>query len=310
MNIILKSIFGSHLYGTDTEQSDTDYKGIFLPEKNDILLGKIPKHFNSSTGGAGKNSNEDVDIEIFSLHEFIKLACEGQTIAFDMLHTPPDMLINTSAIWDKIVKNKERFYTKNLKAFVGYALRQAAKYSIKGSRLAEAKNLLNIMHKYNLEKKMSVIWEELPVSDYGYYIKDSPNGIRQYMINNKILQETQYIGYAMSIVETYLHKYGQRARDAKENKNIDWKAYSHAIRAALQIKELLTTNNIRFPLKDADYLLQIKLGKLDHNTEVMPVLENLMDEIKILSEKSKLPKKVNRKYWDKFIIDIIEEYVL
>jgi predicted nucleotidyltransferase len=42
-NLICETVFGSHLYGTSTEQSDRDYKGIFLPSAQDILLGRIPK---------------------------------------------------------------------------------------------------------------------------------------------------------------------------------------------------------------------------------------------------------------------------
>ena len=46
MNLIVKMKFGSHLYGTDTENSDVDYKGVFLPSKEDILLGRIQKSYN------------------------------------------------------------------------------------------------------------------------------------------------------------------------------------------------------------------------------------------------------------------------
>ena len=32
MQTIMKSLYGSHLYGTNTADSDLDYKGVFLPE--------------------------------------------------------------------------------------------------------------------------------------------------------------------------------------------------------------------------------------------------------------------------------------
>lgn len=38
MDLIVKMKFGSHLYGTNTEDSDVDYKGVFLPSKKEILL--------------------------------------------------------------------------------------------------------------------------------------------------------------------------------------------------------------------------------------------------------------------------------
>ena len=86
---IVKMKFGSHLYGTATPDSDLDYKGVFLPTKEQIYLGNIPKsnsHSTKQTSIEGvKNSNDDVDTEIYSLHYFIKLACEGQTVALDML---------------------------------------------------------------------------------------------------------------------------------------------------------------------------------------------------------------------------------
>ncbi len=56
-----------------------------------------------------------------------------------------------------------------------------------------------------------------------------------------------------------------------ENRNIDWKAVSHALRAAIQVKEILTQNKITFPLKEAPFLLQVKDGKLDYVSEVAPV---------------------------------------
>ena len=74
MDIIVKMKFGSHLYGTATEISDIDHKGVYLPSKEEILLGKIPKCHSYSTGDdISKNSPEDVDVEIYSFHYFIKL---------------------------------------------------------------------------------------------------------------------------------------------------------------------------------------------------------------------------------------------
>ena len=37
--VVFKCIFGSHLYGLNTEDSDKDFKGIFIPSFEDIVLG-------------------------------------------------------------------------------------------------------------------------------------------------------------------------------------------------------------------------------------------------------------------------------
>ncbi|MBI4649913.1 nucleotidyltransferase domain-containing protein [Candidatus Desantisbacteria bacterium] len=157
LNLIVKMKFGSHLYGTSTSDSDIDYKGVFLPSKAEVLLGKIPKCHNYSSGSrTEKNTPQDVDIEIYSLHYFINLACEGQTVALDMLHAPDSVIETGSGIWSAIVNERSRFYTRNLKSFITYARRQAGKYGIKGSRLNAVSEVLKFLKsEVSTQKRMT-----------------------------------------------------------------------------------------------------------------------------------------------------------
>ena len=157
MELLVKTIFGSHLYGTNTEESDMDYKGIFMPSKKEMFLGKIPKCISETTksGNTSKNTAEDVDTDIYSLQYFIELALQGETVALDMLHTPTHpFTIATHPIWDELVSLRSKFYTKNLKAFVGYCRRQAANYGIKGSRISAAKSVISLLRSHNADSKM------------------------------------------------------------------------------------------------------------------------------------------------------------
>lgn len=314
LKIIVRMKFGSHLYGTNTKDSDLDYKGIFMPSKEEIFLNKIPKHLpgdSTKKDNELKNTKDDIDEEIYSLHYFIKLACEGQTIALDMLHAPDSMILETSEVWKEIVKNREKFYTKNLKAFVSYARRQASKYGIKGSRLDAVRQVVNIIKAVpDSDWKLDTIWTSLPTGEHCKYIETNRNGIKQYMVCGKILQDTMRIDYAKNILQKYLDNYGHRAYLAARNEGIDWKAVSHAMRAAYEVEELLTKKTITFPLKQADFLLEIKQGELDYLKEVSPKLESLMERVEKLSEESDLPKKVNRKFWDRFIINMIHGYMV
>jgi hypothetical protein len=299
--------FGAHLYGTATPDSDVDYKGIFLPTKEQLLLERAPKSRNYSTGkDETRNTKNDIDIELYSLNYFIKLACDGQTVAMDMLHAPDNMILQKSKIWDVIVKNKQKFYTKNLKSFIDYARRQASKYGIKGSRINAALLVLEILKKEDPSKKMREVWDQLPRVEHCYDVAPDPNGMRQYQVCGKSFQESATVGYVIPIVEKFYNDYGRRAKLAAENKNIDWKAVSHALRAAYQTKEILTENTINFPLRNADFLVKVKQGKLDYLSEVGPVLETLMEEVESLALTSNLPEKVERGFWDQFICDTLE----
>jgi hypothetical protein len=312
MKTIVKLMFGSHLYGTNTPDSDQDFKGVFLPSKEQILLGKIPKSIDESTKKENqlKNTSKDVDFETYSLHYFIYLACEGETVALDMLHAPDNMIIEKSHIWNLIVAERERFYTKNLKAFVGYARRQASKYGIKGSRLNDAQKVLDALKRVNDSTnrcRLLDIWPILPTGEHIFKHPPNENGERMYEVCGRKIGEKVTLQYAQETVKRFVDNYGERARKAADNEGIDWKAVSHACRAAYQVKQILLENTIVFPLKEAKFLKSVKCGELDYQTIVAPKLEDLMTEVEELSLKSNLPDKVDRKFWDRFIINVLED---
>jgi predicted nucleotidyltransferase len=305
--LIVKMRFGSYLYGTATSKSDVDYKGVFLPSKNEVLLGRISKcHTYSSGSQKSKNTPDDIDMEIYSLHYFIRLACEGQTVALDMLYAPESALEVNSEIWREIIDKRHRFYSKNLKSFVNYARRQASKYGIKGSRLNAVFGVLNVLKSAVPTERLRSVWDKLPEMDHCYVAETDPNGMRQYQVCGKLFQESVQIGYVIAILEKFYHDYGARARQAAENKNIDWKAISHALRAAYQVREIFTRCTITFPLEEADFLVKVKEGKLDYMTEVAPVLEGLISEVEELASCSNLPDKVDTAFWDRFICKTME----
>jgi len=317
--LIIEMIFGSQLYGTDLPESGKDIKGIFLPSKEDIFLNRIPKSINISTKKSNdeKNSKDDIDTEIYSLHYFLKLACEGETVAIDMLHAPRNMWLKSSPIWEELYGMRSMFYTKNLKSFVGYARKQASKYGIKGSRLNDAQRVVDYFDEWiSLEdsykqtggiKKLTDIWDDLPEGEHIFKLPANDNGIRMYQVCGRKVGETCTVSYAKDVVKVFLDAYGHRAKMASENQGIDWKAISHALRSAYQVREILTKGDITFPLEHRDYLRDVKQGKYDYSREVAPKLESLMDEVESLSVKSDLPESIDRKVVDKWLIKTIEK---
>jgi len=327
-NVICIMEFGSQLYGTATPNSDTDYKGIFLPTKEQILLQKIPKHIKAdskTTKEEGvKNTKDDVDIELYSLNYFIDLCLKGETIGIDMLHCPDDKIVyanpdeyTQNIWWLGIRQNREKFYTNNLKGFVGYCRKQAAKYGIKGSRISDARRVLNFLEKslknYNVlnndwysSPPIGSYWGELPKGEHIYFVKGGKKDSEEefYQVCGKKLQKTSKIPYCVDILERFISQYGHRALLAEKNEGLDWKAISHAMRYGLQIKELFETGDIKMPLEDADYLRKIKKGELNYLQDVAPVLESLMDVIEELNKKTSLPSKPNYKFWEEYLINI------
>ena len=315
---IFKTIFGSQLYGTATPESDSDFKGVFVPDVDSLLLQQAPKclHENTKQGNAGKNTKDDVDFESYSLHYFLEMDCKGETATIDMLHAPMEYWITYDIHWLYLHNSRSMFYTKNMSAFLGYCKTQAAKYGVKGSRMAAAGEAIKFLHSEIFLRgfsapitKISDVWDKLPEGEH--LIKsttETPNKNQDSrcweVCNRKIMGDTK-LPYALEMMKKFYDSYGERAKMAEENKGIDWKAISHAFRAGLQLKEIYETGDLVFPLRDAEFLMNLKMGVPHYKDDrVGEALEQLIAEVEQLAAASKYPEKVDRTYWDKYLLEV------
>lgn len=330
MQLIMKSVFGSQLYGLATPQSDTDYKGIYIPNHADLICQTAVKSINQSTGSDhSKNTADDVDLELFSLHEFIRLAAKGETVAIDMLHTPDDMLVQDSPLWMLLRSQRARFYTTNMVAYIGYVRKQAAKYGVKGSRMeaiADAIKATTDALGKHLEfhdvdpndVRLRDIVGHLPINKYCFTISQYHEKTCEmnyfYQVLEKKFQYSLRATELIDILQKIYDTYGARAKQAMENEGIDWKAMSHALRAGFQLKEIYETGDLIYPLKDREFLLKVKLGQLDFMTEVKPTLEALVAEVEEIAAKLEaegtLPTSVDMEHWENFIYNAYGRHIV
>ena len=308
LSTIVKMTFGSHLYGTAGPESDLDYKGIFMPSAREILLGRIPKSLQLGTkpDSSRKNEPSDVDYEAYSLHYFVELALKGETVALDMLHAPRPAELESSLTWRSLVSNRERFYTRNLRSLVGYARRQSAKYGVKGSRLADAREVLRILRAAGKGTKIGEL--ELPDLEHGRWVAPEGDGVRCYQICGKLLQETARAEHYAETLGKFVDEYGARARQAERNQGIDWKAISHALRAGYQTYYILTDRGFEYPLPETDFLIRVKRGDVPFR-EAAAELESLIERVEALSASSSLPEKADRAWWERWLESAVAEAV-
>lgn len=329
MRTVMKGYFGSHLYGTSTPESDVDFKEIFVPHPRDILLGTAMNHTNLNTNNtASKNTKDDVDHELYSLKYFFKLAAEGETVALDMIHTPPELVVKSDLpdVWKFIQDNRSRFYTTNMKAYLGYVRKQASKYGVKGSRLAALRGVLAIVNQIpeqwvdyqedgstkQRRTKVEDIKHRLPENEFCEWVfhnheKTGPQTF--YTVLGRKYQTTLSLIELKQSLNKLDAEYGERARKAEANEGIDWKALSHAYRAGYQLKEIYMTGDLKYPLRTAPFILEIKQG-LHAFKDVQAELEAIVDEVEtnaIWAAKNGMPDKVDMKFWDKFVEEVYLE---
>jgi len=116
--IIYEVIAGSHAYGTATETSDTDIRGVFMQPIDKILGLEYDDQV----------SDEMNDITFYELGKFLELIYTNNPNIIELLNTPEDCVIYKAPIFDMILENRDKFISKLCKnSFGGYATQQIKK---------------------------------------------------------------------------------------------------------------------------------------------------------------------------------------
>jgi hypothetical protein len=330
MNKILEIKFGSHLYGTNNENSDLDFKAIYLPTARDIVLHTYKKTevITRQKKEGERNTKDDIDIEIFSLDRFLDQLMEGQTFALDILFAPwqnGGCIGEGADIMSEIFLNKDRLLTKNINAFVGYARKQAAKYGIKGTRMDALKNTVALLETFNNYEKLEmhadaihklvadskelVSLEKTPLIE----IQDIPAVGKDEMIPHLVvcgrkIGFTSTVKLAKDCFGKILAGYGDRAIKANLAGGKDWKAISHAVRVNTEALELLKTGRITFPRPDRELLLQIKEARMEWD-KVAELIEIGVAELHEEQAKSTMRAEPDYDWANDFIYQIYSNIV-
>jgi hypothetical protein len=324
MTPIVKIKFGSHLYGTSTPLSDTDYKSVHIPSADDILLGRVRK----STGQDNKpqkaegekNKPEDVDNESYSLQYFLELLASGQTVAIDMLFAPEPEL--TTPLWKMIQRNKEKLLTKQASVFLGYCRQQANKYGIKGSRVAAARDAAAAFKlMYENHGATAKVREFIPLmtaliasnSDHMTIVHHADdNDVRRneiyFEVCNRKVPFTASVKLAAEIFTKIHDNYGDRAKQAEVNEGVDWKALSHAVRVGEEALELMGTGHVTFPLQNAKQILDIKQGKIEYKV-VAGMIEKLLFMVEQAERHSVLRDTADQEWIDNVVKSVYRNQI-
>ena len=287
--------FGSILYGTSGPNSDQDIKGLYWPHIDDLILQKRLNSISFTTGkNFSRNTKDDIDISLWSVQYWLELLFKGDTNAIDLLfsmYTLNDNVRLTSInkcqellgrFWDEPIKLLD---IKHTTSYINYAYQQARKYGLKGGRMNILREIklffeskLNEDTKYN---KVGMYFDELlKLFEGEYCFEKESNNERCLWILSKGLPASVRLYEACNRFKLEYSKYGSRVEEARQNKNIDTKACSHAVRACLQFIELCETGFLQYPLKDANIIKHIKYDKCDWLTEIEPLISSLLDQCK------------------------------
>lgn len=129
-NIILEGITGSKAYGLDTEDSDTDIKGIFvLPTRNILSFGKKKETYD----------NNDPDWVYHEVGKFMELAMKANPTILEMLFL--DGYLELTPIGKTLVDNRHAFLSSKVRhSYYGYAYSQMRRLVTRDGSFGNGRN--------------------------------------------------------------------------------------------------------------------------------------------------------------------------
>lgn len=266
-------VSGSRLYGSNTEESDYDSRGCFIPSVDNILGLNPFDHY----------TDNQEDYQSFSIKKFVTHLLNNDPQTIELLYAPENCILVKTDIGQQIMDLKPYVVSqKIIRRIMGFSNSEwrkakCEKMIIENRTKTEDDVILDIRNIFSPDKEsMDLVLEEL--------LKNKAKTIVPSTTTLGAKRKKQY------------EKFGYCTSSA-----------SHSIRLLGQLYELVTTGNIVFPRPNADFLRDIKLGK--HTIQELDIvyndLKNKIDSVTdiVIREKPDV-KNVN-----KILISIYEEYI-
>lgn len=267
--LIFLSLFGSRLYGTNSDESDFDFRGLFLPSLRSFVLGRAKSTIHYSTGAnQHRNSGNDLDLDLYAIdHWALKLLPQGDTDALDLLFSVsrPDCTILYEPCLSAIFANPTSFLDlDNNREYELYCLGQAKKYGMAGTRAGALKSVISWLEGRDPGARLSQFMDDLLAAcgDSKYCYAQCREQGRFLAIGGKFYMEGIRLGELRQHIARDIEKNAKGVNDAASGIGIDYKALSHAMRSLLQMEELLLTGRIVYPLAGRKELMAIRSGAL------------------------------------------------
>ena len=303
-NIILLTLGGSKLYGTDTSTSDTDIRGITLERCSDLFrITNFEQRVDNAT-----------DTVIYGFNRIIKLLCDGNPNTLELLSPREDIYI-ASGFGHKLLEMQHDFLSRRCgRSFGGYAHQQLRRLenALCHDRYNERdrqRHLFNTLH-----DNIQHLQETYHVTKYGTFDIVNDGEITVHMcVDGMPLNDMRSMFSEMNeIIKTYnkLNGRNHKKDDIHLNKHA-----MHLIRLFLMAIDIFEKEEIiSYRKDDIPLLMSIRNGDYQNkDSTYKPEFFEMVDEyekrFKYAYENTSLPDVPNMKKINKFVT-LIDKYIV
>lgn len=138
--ILVRAIGGSRLYGTHTEQSDYDIRGVFVEHLSSLLFDNT------------ETIQLEPDITYHSLKKFGRLIMANNPSALELLFTPDTYITSAHPYWNRMIALRQHVLSQRaVKSYGGFLTSQLQKFA------RDSSDRKAIVHAYRLSVQLQDI---------------------------------------------------------------------------------------------------------------------------------------------------------
>ncbi len=343
-NTILFNRSGSVAYGTNTESSDEDFKGIAIPPS---------EYFNGFMQRFEQAESKNPDAVIYDIRKFFNLASACNPNIIELLWTDSVDIIKITELGQILIDNRKLFLSKRAKfTFSGYAVAQLKRMKLHyawnkyGVKAPPERSEFGLPERTLIPKdQLAAAWADINKKMDSWsldFLDDLDRDVRIAIINrmsdylaeikvsmdeNLWIGAARSIGYDTNFIELLdLEKrYASKKKEwdnyqewkknrcperaiLEEKYGCDLKFSYHLVRLLRMAREILTTGKVIVKRHDREELLAIRNGAWSYEK----IIEWAENEDKELDEIYKtcniLPHSPDVNKLDKLCIDIVSKF--
>lgn len=296
---------GSHLYGTNIEGSDYDFKGICIPTERHFF--GFRSNFEQFERQVAKGHPHDLTIT--ALAKFVKLAAECNPNIIELLFAPDECVVFEDEFGKTLRMKKQKFLSRKARfTFSGYAKSQL-------HRIKQHRSWLLNPPKARPERKDFGLGETTKVSksELGAFQALEQEGATIELpadILTLFLRERQYQA-ALTHWNQYegWKKSRNPARAQMEaTYGFDGKHGMHLLRLLRMCREILKTGKVHVRRSDREDLLAVRRGERSYE-DLIAEAESLDQECGDLVATSPLPEEPDYEYLEELTTNIQLAYL-
>jgi hypothetical protein len=302
-NRILEIRVGSHLFGTDTPESDLDLFGVFMPSEEMVFGFQRCEEVDLGTthkDDTGRNTADAVDRKLHEYRKFVRLALQNNPNILHVLFADPKNIVYQNEFGKRLLDNGEHFIHKGAHhRFVKYADSQRHKMRIKPDNYAKLIAGLEFLEHIDDDRVLGE-FKDTPPFTYGGKGKHVRLGDLSLGVGTFVKKAKQKIADRLSKAthRTKLFtKYG-----------FDTKFGSSLIQLLYEGIEIMETGWVQMPLACRQDVLDIKRGKYSVE-EILSWSDRLVEAARVAYETSPLPAHPPTDYIEQFMIGEVKSFL-